>query len=942
MEKIRNFGRVVYNRKKNQIEYSYFTKNEKNHWSKHHGNQTIYNQVYLPNTEAFVKRLYGKSGGLNQDLWGNDILAPVPCDFYDKNPPEVVKRAGKSFSSDINPVVKFLSENFIFDEDKDEIPPLRIIYLDIETRIDDHGFLESWDAGCDRGGVLMVSCFDNLTGETDVFGIKPFNDTTLPIEIKAKYHYCRDESMLLRETMRYLKQKDPEILTGWNCANYDIPYIINRMVYLFSEKSLWHFGKARAWIKNEARRFGLSGIAVVDYMVLYKKFELKPRRSYSLANICEEEDIKIAGEGKHKIEGSMREFSEQHWDKFVQYCIQDTKLVYEIDNKKKLMETFIMLCYMAGIPFDSAIAQDISWLRIHDAAIYRYCQENNKQLPTTTKAAWAEEDHNFIGAYIMSPVVGLYDYVTVFDVASLYPSCIRSLNISIDTYRGKVVHIYTPGDEDKPLKNSDGVFDEYFQPKAGKYEIELYDPLYLSLKEYSSTMIERANPMLKKKLDPQLLKPKKKIFNSGQDMLVWLKENKLCIAANGAIFTTEIRGVIPSLLDNWIDIRKKNKNLYFENKKKHQETGEHHFKQIADRYKTIQEVYKIRLNSLYGFLGAKYSRFFDVDLSEAVTLTGQFILKSTMNALKNHNVFYTPMYCDTDSIFLNYGKLLKYKGVDLNKKDDCVEACLDIDTDVQKVIKTHLSTITNQIMNTNNYYAFESEEIYDKLLITSKKKYIARTLYDKVNKSYPTGDYNIKGMEFKKSNLSKPVKEMLKNLTIRIMEGMREDDVLREFKMFWSKIPELPIDDIAYAQGLDGLEKYGSQSSIVINNEKSAVATFPLHCPYHVRGALALNALIDWDKNLHDMTKIVNGDKGKIVFVTPKNLMGIEAIMFTGNWNPKLYQYFKLDIEKIFMRLILQPLQPVLDAMNFKIDLNSILGFEFVDSNNTYTQGLLF
>ena len=162
---------------------------------------------------------------------------------------------------------------------------------------------------------------------------------------------------------------------------------------------------------------------------------------------------------------------------------------------------------------------------------------------------------------------------------------------------------------------------------------------------------------------------------------------------------------------------------------------------------------------------------------------------------------------DTDSLFFFYGDMLKKEGI---TEDQKINRCLETDETIKTVIESNLLRITNQ-MNSKNFYKFETEELYDKFLITSKKKYICRTAYDKNSKRKVQNQYNIKGMEFKKSNLSKPIKEILKNLTIRIMDGMSEEETLKEFKTFWKKILELPIDDIAYAQGLDGLEKYGSQ-----------------------------------------------------------------------------------------------------------------------------------
>jgi hypothetical protein len=46
-------------------------------------------------------------------------------------------------------------------------------------------------------------------------------------------------------------------------------------------------------------------------------------------------------------------------------------------------------------------------------------------------------------------------------------------------------------------------------------------------------------------------------------------------------------------------------------------------------YAKRQMVQKILLNSLYGVLGLPAFRFYDIDNAEAVTLTGQTVIKST-------------------------------------------------------------------------------------------------------------------------------------------------------------------------------------------------------------------------------------------------------------------------------------------------------------------------
>lgn len=929
MKKIRNFGSVVFNTKKSQVNYTHFEKDESGKWKKHHSQQMIKNDVYIPNSEAVAGLRNQKQQSLHKDLFGNNILAMMSCDFFDKNPPDAIRQSPVKFGYDIHPTIKFLAENFEFDEDKDEIPPLRIHYMDIETLVDDKGFLLGWHVGPDkqpeRGGVTLISSYDNISDKTTLFGVHPYNDTQNPLKQNVEYIWCKDECGVLREYMKYLKKTDPDIITGWNVADYDIPYIANRLKYCFGENSLWHFGNGNIWIDNNKRRFTSNGINIIDYMVIYKKFELKPRRSYSLANICDVEEIKIDGQGKITYDCSFKDFYEKDWNRFVRYCIQDSRLVEQLDNKKKLMETFIMCCYMAGISFSQAIAQDVSWLRIHDASIYRFCKDRSMELPEKKEAP--EETAKFLGAYVMAPKPGVYDYVTVFDVASLYPSCIRALNISIDAYRGQ-------------LKSGNVV------TQKGPFTVEFYDSLYLSLEDYEIKLLEIHNKNNQNQIDTKIGQPKLFTFKTFEEMRSCFVKNDYCIAANGAIFTKSFRGVISSLLDSWIEIRTKNKKLYFENKQQYQATGDLKYKALAERYNTIQMVYKIRLNSLYGFVGTKWSRFYHTDLAEAVTATGQYVIKSTMEALKRKNPFYDAIYCDTDSIFLHYGKILDYYGISKahENKEECVQKCIEIDKEVTETIEECMNHICGDIMNTPNMYSFESEEVISRLLITSKKKYIARIVYDKTTGQYPENELTIKGMEFKKSNLSAPIKEFLQDVTLKIMDGATESDIVKILKDKFYKIPNMPIDDIAYAQGVRNIEQYGSLSNLVINSPTDALAYFPPKTPYHVAGAIALNALIDYDPELRDMDKVSEGDKAKIVFVCPTNLFKVKAISLSGSaeWNPKLYEYFKLDEEYMFNRLVLGPLGPAFDAVNFKITMDGILGYKFLDGDNNYIQKCLF
>ena len=51
--------------------------------------------------------------------------------------------------------------------------------------------------------------------------------------------------------------------------------------------------------------------------------------------------------------------------------------------------------------------------------------------------------------------------------------------------------------------------------------------------------------------------------------------------------------------------------------------------------KNIEQAIKILINSLYGYLGSPYSRFFNVFIAEAITLTGQTIIQTSAKAIND-------------------------------------------------------------------------------------------------------------------------------------------------------------------------------------------------------------------------------------------------------------------------------------------------------------------
>jgi DNA polymerase elongation subunit (family B) len=109
---------------------------------------------------------------------------------------------------------------------------------------------------------------------------------------------------------------------------------------------------------------------------------------------------------------------------------------------------------------------------------------------------------------------------------------------------------------------------------------------------------------------------------SSENLRRMLDETKCSIASNGVLYTQDKVGCIPDILDHWFNQRVEFRKL----EKKYGHEGD---KEKYAFYKKRQLVQKILLNSLYGVLGLPAFRFYNIDNAEAVTLTGQTVIKRT-------------------------------------------------------------------------------------------------------------------------------------------------------------------------------------------------------------------------------------------------------------------------------------------------------------------------
>jgi DNA polymerase elongation subunit (family B) len=321
-----------------------------------------------------------------------------------------------------NYVFQYISDNYPGEIDYD-LNKIKIYTIDIETK-SENGFANTFDVSEE---LLLISIMDFNSKEVITFGVGEFNETI----DKVTYIECNDEIDLFYKFLDFWELECPDIVTGWNCSFFDLPYIYRRMCVVLSDKeaarlSPWRYVRNREVTFNgrTALSCDIAGVAVLDYLELYNKFTYTRRESYALNYIAEVE----LGEQKldHSQYENFKDFYTKDWNLFVRYNVIDCELVDKLERKLKLIELCIMMSFNAKINFQDVFYQ----VRMWDSIIYNYLRTKDIVIPPKQSS---EKDDKFIGAYVKEPRPGMYDYVVGFDLASLYPSLMMAYNISPET-----------------------------------------------------------------------------------------------------------------------------------------------------------------------------------------------------------------------------------------------------------------------------------------------------------------------------------------------------------------------------------------------------------------------------------------------------------------------------------------------------------------------------
>ena len=748
-----------------------------------------------------------RKGGMYKSIYGDELEKVYK--FSPKDP--------SLFESDVPAETRVLID--AYEDSDDSSTGHRVVYYDIEVSTEG-GFPTVDEADKE---ITAIALYDAATEQYTAFILDKEHRLQDYKKDNVEVRGFQDESSLLMHFLTKWEEIQPTIATGWNIDEFDTPYLYGRIKRVLSDREVKRLSPIQVCYKNDwSGKIVVAGVSFIDYMVLYKKWNIKQEPSYALGAIGK----KVVGMEKITYHGSLDDLYKSDLNKYIEYNLNDVKIIVALEKKLQFIEQARAICHKGHVPYDCFTMSS----RFIEGAILMYLRRKGqvaKNKPIDGREEYENQmeqgEEGFEGAYVKDPVPGRYDWVFDLDLTSMYPNIIISLNISPETKIAKVenwdIEKYVRGDMDT------------VQVGSASYTKEQFTEL--------------------------------------------LKTAKYSIASNGVMYNQSYQGVIPEILVKWFDERKDLRKLA----KKHADLKEWEKYEFYDQRQKVQ---KVLLNSIYGVLGLPIFRFYDKDNASAVTLTGQDIIKTANKAINQYykktlndteNKDYV-IYVDTDSCFASALPIIKHKmpHIDLNDEKQMTEAILQVCGEAQKHVNDTFNVMADRMFNVQKHRFDAKQEVIAKTSFWLAKKRYAQFIINKGG--IECDELEVKGIDVVRTSFPirfrKFMEQFLQDVLRKVPKEHIDDTILK----FKENMSSYPVIEIAKNTSV----KFVSQDKVNDYNPKSRQPFQMIKgAPAQVKAGCYYNDLLKlWGLN-KDIPEIFHGQKIKWVYLK-QNQYGIECI----------------------------------------------------------------
>lgn len=416
----------------------------------------------IHNTEAYQAK----------DLWGfqnseKRIFYKISFDTmeeYKKTQWSLVRKGFKIYEANIEPILRFLHRTGIqsagwidtgtlcihqylsntkydlFCQDWkslcpvqcDDIAPLRIMSFDIECYSDDGSFPNPNKPDNVVFQIAMTTKTFGGLGDT-------VEKVCLCLKETHGHEWYKTERELLERFGEYMRECDPDIVTGWNIFGFDLEYLICRMQKIKCNPYSHVWGRRKnktielvekklasgALGSNILKMVPMTGRYVFDlFHDVKREHKLE---SYSLNNVSktflksqQKNDMPVKEIFSRYAEGDPVRLAE-----VAEYCIQDTILPHLIMEELYTIQNLIEMAKATWVPL-SYLSERGQQIKVF-SQIARKARELNFLIPTNP---YGKSEGKFEGATVLEAQTGAYyTPITALDFEGLYPSIMVAHNL---------------------------------------------------------------------------------------------------------------------------------------------------------------------------------------------------------------------------------------------------------------------------------------------------------------------------------------------------------------------------------------------------------------------------------------------------------------------------------------------------------------------------------
>lgn len=497
------------------------------------------------------------------------------------------------------------------------------------------------------------------------------------------------------------------------------------------------------------------------------------------------------------------ELYRKNFEQFKEYNIKDVTLLYKLDQKLNIIDLMKKECEWTGTFLNRFFVGELL-----DNYMLRESKKSNLYLATrpSQEETLKNQMIHIIGGYVMEPLTGLYSNVRIMDFKSLYPSIIVGWNIGQDSL-------------DVALsRQGDIAFNEFIKNRQVE-DLKIEEWLVFLKKE-------------KERLDP---------------------DNKLYQTTNNNFFQRQKQGFMSQLVKNLLELRKE----YKERQKKFTLGSPEHGSAQATQW-----IVKELANSMFGVNADRRSRYFNKNIAESITITGQFLNK--LAAFLSEELKYDVIYSDTDSIFvlIDDGNIIENTLIALNKK-------------IKKILETTFK-LSEHIVH------LEYDKKYGKMILLDKKRYTGIITWANNKKADILFS---RGTEDARRNTIKFAKQKMIELILMIVKENRDIEYI---KKWLTALKKNVLND-----------KFKPENISI--STKIAKPTYKYKSkPVHVRLA---EKMIDAGELLQPSESKLSW--AQITYIVISSVGGIDAVLlkdFDGKWDR--FYYWNVQIYKPLHRLL--------------------------------------